>query len=399
VLGAWAVRFVAYSALIISAAIVLVLADVANVWAILAVIGAVWLVAAAVEWLIWRGEQHGWARYDEGRWTAAPPPRAPEEPRPRRTLTLPRLSLRRTPPPAAVVEPPSPGTDAPAPPAEPEPMPPPAVPEPAPAPPEPPAAPEPEPPLPEPAPPEPVPAPDEPEPSPPEPDPVPEPEPQQPDVEPAPDGRAASAEPRKRRSRRPPKPGSRRDPEAVAEPPASGVEVPAPPSSPESAAPEPEPEPAPDPRSQSASPSPQPAVLVEPEPEPEVEADPGSENGHAVQALVAPARRPPVRPRPQLAPQPSRPPPVVSLPNRAPVPAVLVLLDDRRRDEPREWNVWDLDRLARDEARRSPERADELSFLLVSLRRFAEPGGLLPIEFDALVRESFGGLLDKLERA
>ena len=68
-------------------------------------------------------------------------------------------------------------------------------------------------------------------------------------------------------------------------------------------------------------------------------------------------------------------------------------LEERRRDEPRQWNVWDLERVARDEARRSPERADELSFLLVSLRQFAEPGGRLPTEFDGLVRESFGELI------
>ena len=37
-LGAWVVRFLAYSALIVSAAIVLVLADVAAWWAILLVI-------------------------------------------------------------------------------------------------------------------------------------------------------------------------------------------------------------------------------------------------------------------------------------------------------------------------------------------------------------------------
>jgi hypothetical protein len=103
--------------------------------------------------------------------------------------------------------------------------------------------------------------------------------------------------------------------------------------------------------------------------------------------------------RPQLVPQPPRrPPAVVTLPKRAPVSPAVVSLDERRRSEPQEWNVWELERLARGEARRAPERADELQFLLVSLRQFAEPGGLLPTEFDGLVRESFGGLLDELER-
>ena len=38
----------------------------------------------------------------------------------------------------------------------------------------------------------------------------------------------------------------------------------------------------------------------------------------------------------------------------APVAPTVVSLDERRRDEPREWNVWALERVARDEARRSP---------------------------------------------
>ena len=65
----------------------------------------------------------------------------------------------------------------------------------------------------------------------------------------------------------------------------------------------------------------------------------------------------------------------------------------------REWNVWELERLARDETRRSPARAQEWSYLFLYLRQFAEPGGALPTEFDGLVRESFGTLLERLEQA
>jgi hypothetical protein len=384
VLGAWVVRFLAYTALIVSAAIVLVLADVTSVWAILLVIGAVWLLGAGLEWLIWRREQEGWGPYDVNRWSSRGPARAPRRRRP--SLRLPKLSLRRAEPPAeAVVEPPGPGTDAPAPPAEPEPMPPPADPEPAPEPPEAPPAPEPEPPQPEPTPPEPVPEPEEPEPPAPEPDPVPEPEPPDPEVEPAPAGRAETAPTPKRKSRSSAKPRRSAPKRAKPDP-----EMPADFDAAEPAGVEPEP-PA------SGSDTPQAAIDLAEREAAAVRNGDGSPHPEPVVVPVAasPVPEPVVRPRPRIVPQPPRPPAVVTLPQRAPVAPTVVSLDERRRDEPREWNVWELERVARDESRRSPERADELSFLLVNLRQFAEPGGQLPAEFDGLVRESFGGVLDE----
>jgi hypothetical protein len=57
--------------------------------------------------------------------------------------------------------------------------------------------------------------------------------------------------------------------------------------------------------------------------------------------------------------------------------------------EARQWNVWELDRAARESGRTSEER----DFLLLYLRDYAGPDGLLPLDFDALVRESFGDLL------
>jgi hypothetical protein len=62
--------------------------------------------------------------------------------------------------------------------------------------------------------------------------------------------------------------------------------------------------------------------------------------------------------------------------------------------QPRRWNLWDLERRARDEAQRDPLRYEEWSFLFVHLRQFASPDGSLPTEFDGLVRESFGELLE-----
>jgi hypothetical protein len=92
---------------------------------------------------------------------------------------------------------------------------------------------------------------------------------------------------------------------------------------------------------------------------------------------------PPPPPEPSAAPPTPQPAErqVVSLPQRTYVP--------------RQWNIWDLERLARAEAPEHPERRDEWSFLFVHLRQFANAEGVLPTEFDSLVRESFGGLLER----
>jgi hypothetical protein len=55
---------------------------------------------------------------------------------------------------------------------------------------------------------------------------------------------------------------------------------------------------------------------------------------------------------------------------------------------PVRWNVWALERLAREH----PE-SEHLRFLIVWLRQFADAAGELPADFDSLVRESFGDLI------
>lgn len=60
---------------------------------------------------------------------------------------------------------------------------------------------------------------------------------------------------------------------------------------------------------------------------------------------------------------------------------------------PQRWNLWELERLARAGAAGDPAAAEELGYLLVYLRDFATADGLLPEEFDGLVRESFGDLV------
>lgn len=105
--------------------------------------------------------------------------------------------------------------------------------------------------------------------------------------------------------------------------------------------------------------TPQAEFSVEPDPSPVVEA------AHE----VSPEEPAPVAPAP---PRRSAPPPAPAASGT-------------------QWNVWMLDQLVRDKA---PDN-EELVYLLVSLRDFADANGLLPAGFDPLVRESFGSLLPR----
>ena len=139
---------------------------------------------------------------------------------------------------------------------------------------------------------------------------------------------------------------------------------------------QPEPEPAPGP---DVTPGPRP----EPEPETAPEEPPAPEPPPAVPeqpriAAVAPA------PGPVRAPEP------VSEAATAVVPLA------PRRVEPREWNLWELERIVREQSGTDVARDEERSFLLMYLREFASPDGLLPVDFDAVVRESFGDTLDAI---
>ena len=72
----------------------------------------------------------------------------------------------------------------------------------------------------------------------------------------------------------------------------------------------------------------------------------------------------------------------------APVPSA----EHRPPPAPREWNLWDLERRARERAG-DPARDEEWTALFVHLRQFANSDGQLPKEFDDLVRESFAELI------
>jgi hypothetical protein len=175
------------------------------------------------------------------------------------------------------------------------------------------------------------------------------------------------------------------EPEPALPAPAAAAEPPPPPFAPVPAAPPAEPEPVLEP-----VPAPPPApVEQEPTPAP---AEPQPE----------PPPRPPLRPVPPPPPEPLPPPPT----SPEPVPPAaaepvqpaarsdVVDLRTRATAAPRRWNLWDLERRARDEAQHDPDRYEEWSYLFVHLRQFATPDGSLPTEFDGLVRESFGELLE-----
>jgi hypothetical protein len=58
------------------------------------------------------------------------------------------------------------------------------------------------------------------------------------------------------------------------------------------------------------------------------------------------------------------------------------------------WNVFDLERLARDVAGRDPQRDEEWRYTLLYLREFADADGSLPPSFDGFIRDSFSELVE-----
>ena len=103
-----------------------------------------------------------------------------------------------------------------------------------------------------------------------------------------------------------------------------------------------------------------------------------------------PPRPEPGQPTPQLRAVPAPEPKLE--PNTEPVRQEdgVVAFRPRADGSPREWNVWDLERIAREREGHDPARDDELAFLLLELRQFADADGRLPVSFDPVVREVFG---------
>jgi hypothetical protein len=125
-----------------------------------------------------------------------------------------------------------------------------------------------------------------------------------------------------------------------------------------------------------------PAELLEAPPAvPEAVPDPGPEPVPDRAPLVA---------VPDSEPEPERAPaPVAAAPEPEPQTVVPIGVSAM----PRQWNLWDLERLTRESAGADAARDEERQFLLMYLREFADSAGLLPIDFDGLVRDSFGELV------
>jgi hypothetical protein len=127
------------------------------------------------------------------------------------------------------------------------------------------------------------------------------------------------------------------------------------------------------------------AEAPSPQPPPEREAQPEP----------TPEPQPEAKPVLTIAPSPPPQPPPATEPETSAEPEVVVPLV-RRDSTPREWNVWDLERIAGEQEGRNPALHEERALLLMSLRQFANASGDLPVDFDALIREAFGSALDEL---
>ncbi len=104
------------------------------------------------------------------------------------------------------------------------------------------------------------------------------------------------------------------------------------------------------------------------------------------EAPLPPVEAPPVAPVAEAPPEPALPEQASPPPPEPPrVPAAPL-------GPPREWNIWDLESRAREQAG-DPVRDEEWSALFMFLREHANADGVLPIQFDDLVRESFSELI------
>lgn len=145
---------------------------------------------------------------------------------------------------------------------------------------------------------------------------------------------------------------------------------------------------------------PAPPAPAQPEPQPETDFDLvrvlGAERTAAISADAATTAASPAPPPPPAVEQP--PPPLLPEPAAAaspppepepePYPAAAAPTAGGSLSRQGPWNIWDIERLLRE--RGQPD--DEKQFLVHYLRDYAGPDGMLPAEFDDLVRESFANL-------
>ena len=124
---------------------------------------------------------------------------------------------------------------------------------------------------------------------------------------------------------------------------------------------------------------PEPELEPEPEPEPEPAAVEPQPEPEPVLAAV-----PPPEPEPEPAPA------------QEPEPAGAEVLSLPLSSQPRRWNVWELEAVSRELAGTDPALDEERASLLFYLREFADANGLLPVDFDGLVRSTFADALTRV---
>jgi hypothetical protein len=150
----------------------------------------------------------------------------------------------------------------------------------------------------------------------------------------------------------------------------------------------------------------QPAIEPEPVELPKLPGPPEEEPSLEPAAEAVPAAEPEeaeIEPEPEPKPEPiPEPPQLVEAPPPPPEPTPPVRLEPEtepvvqlpvRAGAPREWNIWELERMAKSGEGIDAERDEERTLLLVQLRQFANADGALPPSFDPVVRETFGELI------
>jgi len=152
------------------------------------------------------------------------------------------------------------------------------------------------------------------------------------------------------------------------------------------------PKPRPGPASSPQAPQPVGAVpVVTPQPEqPEHEPEP---EPAPVTVAEEPAPEPEPEPVRALQSVPEPEPELEPEPEPEPEPDAAEVVPIGIGAGPRQWNLWDLERLTREASGTDFALDEERTFLLMYLREFAGPDGSLPVDFDGLVRDSFGELV------
>ncbi|MCW2977186.1 MAG: hypothetical protein JWM06_2467 [Actinomycetia bacterium] len=142
--------------------------------------------------------------------------------------------------------------------------------------------------------------------------------------------------------------------------------------------------------------APVPAPAPEPVPQPSLAEVTPPEHVRVLRA--EPAQTPPPEPAPEpvaeRAPLAAVPEPVLAAVAPEPVAAPSTVVPIGYGAGPRQWNLWDLERLTREHVGGDVAQDEERQFLLMYLREFADTQGLLPVDFDSLVRDSFGELVE-----